>query len=84
MNIPSLAACIGFIANKVAELPIKLYQEDGEETKELKDDDRIKLLNDATGDLLDVYQLKHAVVRDFCFSEPVIFILNANEINLFL
>ena len=65
MNIPSLAACIGFIANKVAELPIKLYQEDGEETKELKDDDRIKLLNDATGDLLDVYQLKHAVVRDF-------------------
>lgn len=65
MNIPSLTACVEFIANKVAELPIKLYKEDGEETTELKDDERVKLLNDSTGDLLDTYQLKHAVVKDY-------------------
>lgn len=65
LNIPSLTSCVEFIANKVAELPVKLYKESGDETIELKDDERVRLLNDATGDLLDVYQLKHAVVKDY-------------------
>lgn len=65
LNIPSLTACVEFIANKVAELPIKLYQESGSETLELKDDERVRLLNDTTGDLLDIYQMKHAVVKDY-------------------
>jgi HK97 family phage portal protein len=65
LNIPSLTACVEFIANKVAELPIKLYKESGEETEELADDMRVKLLNDSTGDLLDIYQMKHAVVKDY-------------------
>lgn len=64
-NIPSLSACVKFIAGKVAELPIKLYKESGEETEELSDDIRVKLLNDSTGDLLDVYQMKYAVVKDY-------------------
>ena len=65
MNIPSLAACAEFISSKVAELPIKLYCECGDETQELTDDKRVSLLNDSTGDLLDCYQLKKAVVRDY-------------------
>lgn len=65
LNIPSLTSCVEFIANKVAELPVKLYKESGDETIELKDDERVRLLNDTTGDLLDVYQLKHAVVKDY-------------------
>lgn len=65
MNIPSLAACVEFISNKVAELPIKLYCECGDETQELTDDKRVSLLNDSTGDLLDCYQLKKAVIRDY-------------------
>ena len=65
MNIPSLAACVEFISSKVAELPIKLYCECGNETQELTDDKRVSLLNDSTGDLLDCYQLKKAVIRDY-------------------
>ena len=65
MNIPSLAACVEFISSKVAELPIKLYCECGDETQELTDDKRVSLLNDSTGDLLDCYQLKKAVIRDY-------------------
>lgn len=65
MNIPSLAACVEFISSKVAELPVKLYCECGDETQELTDDKRVSLLNDSTGDLLDCYQLKKAVIRDY-------------------
>ena len=65
MNIPSLAACVEFISSKIAELPIKLYCECDDETQELTDDKRVSLLNDSTGDLLDCYQLKKAVIRDY-------------------
>ena len=65
MNIPAVAAAVNFIAGKVAELPVRLYCDDLDgKTKEITDDYRLTLLNDDTGDLLDPYQMKAAVVRD--------------------
>lgn len=66
LNIPAFSACVDFICGKIAELPIKLYRDnlDGK-TEEVTDDIRVKLLNDETGDLLDPYQLKYAVVYDY-------------------
>ena len=53
LNIPSVAGCVKYASNMVSMLPIKLYKQDGDKTKEVKDDNRIKLLNDDTGDTLD-------------------------------
>lgn len=66
-EIPAVSACIGFIASMIAGLPVKLYREDKSRnrTEEIKDDFRLKLLNDETGDLLDPFQMKQAVVADY-------------------
>lgn len=65
LSVASFSACVEFVANTVALLPIKLYQEDGDNTTEIKDDPRVKLLNDETGDSLDSFQMKKALIRDF-------------------
>lgn len=65
LNIPSVKSCINFIADTVAMLPIKLYQEDGTETVEVLGDNRIKLLNDDTGDTLDAVQFWRAMITDY-------------------
>ena len=66
-EIPAVSACIGFISSCIAGLPVKLYRENRTEntTEEIKDDNRLRLLNDETGDLLDPFQMKQALVRDF-------------------
>ena len=65
LNIPAVSACVDFISNKIAELPIKLYRESDGKTTEITGDFRLSLLNDSTGDLLDPYQMKSALVRDY-------------------
>lgn len=65
MEIPAFSACVELISGIVATLPIKLYQEDGENTKEVRGDKRVELLNDDTGDLLNGYQFKKALIRDY-------------------
>lgn len=64
LNIPTVAGCVELISNLVASIPIKLYKEVDGETEEVQDD-RLKLLNDETGDLLDAYQMKKAFTRDY-------------------
>lgn len=66
LSIPSFSSAVDFISNTIAMLPIKLYSEDKttKTTAEITDDYRLKLLNDETGDLLNAYQTKQAMVRD--------------------
>lgn len=64
LNIPTLSACSELISNTVAMLPIKLYKkENGQVTEVL--DNRVKLLNDNTGDTLDGFQFKKALIEDY-------------------
>lgn len=67
LEIPAVSACVAFISSCIAGLPIKLYRENRNEnsTEEIKDDVRLRLLNDETGDLLDPFQMKQAVVNDY-------------------
>lgn len=65
MAVPALAACIGFIANSVAALPVKLYETTEGTTNEILDDYRLELLNSETGDLLNPTQFKEAMVIDY-------------------
>lgn len=65
MNIPSLAGCLNKIAGTMAAVPIKLYKREDDRITEVTDDRRTILLNSETGDTLDVYQMKRAVVLDY-------------------
>lgn len=67
INIPSVSACIGYIADTISMLPIKLYEENGGKVTEVKDDIRITLLNDDTKDTLDSVQFWRAIVTDYFF-----------------
>jgi HK97 family phage portal protein len=65
LNIPSVSACVGVIADTVASLPIQLYQAKDGKVREIKDDKRVSLLNDDTKDTLDGFQFKKALVDDY-------------------
>ncbi|OHW62916.1 phage portal protein [Andreesenia angusta] len=64
MNIPSVASCVELIANTVATLPITLYTDTGDSVHSTEDH-RVALLNDETGDMLDGFQFKKAIVEDY-------------------
>ena len=65
MNIPSLKSCINFISDTVSMIPFKLYKEFDGKVEEIKDDPRVRLLNDDTGDTLDAVQFWRAIITDY-------------------
>ncbi|ODG94073.1 phage portal protein [Gottfriedia luciferensis] len=65
LNIPAVSACIEIISDTVASLPIKLYQDLNGKVLEVLNDNRISLLNDETGDTLDSFQYKKALIEDY-------------------
>lgn len=74
LEIPAVAASIDFISSICARVPVKLYRENGEDTEEIPDDKRVRLLNDDTGDLLNAYQMKKAWVADYFDGRGYIYI----------
>ena len=65
LNIPTLAGCVELISSLVSSIPIKLYKEENEEVTEIKDEIRLKLLNEETGDTLTSFEMKKALVIDY-------------------
>lgn len=65
MNIPALSGCINKIASTAAAVPVRLYKREKDRITEVEQDDRIRLLNEETGDALDAYQMKRAVILDY-------------------
>jgi HK97 family phage portal protein len=69
LSIPAVSADIDFISNCIASMPVKLYKrkkkEDKDIVEEITDDTRVTLLNSDTGDTLDSFQLKKAMVTDY-------------------
>lgn len=64
-QIPEVTACIDYIAGTVASIPVKLYEQQGESVKEVKDDRRVFLLNSDTGDTLTARQFWRAIMDDY-------------------
>lgn len=66
LMIPSVASCVNLISDTVASLPIRLYEINDalETTSEVKGDNRVALLNDDTGDTLNPFMMKKALVED--------------------
>lgn len=74
LQIPSVSASIDFISGICARVPVQLFRENGEETEEIKDDNRVRMLNDDTGDMLNAYQMKKAWVKDYYDGRGYIYI----------
>jgi HK97 family phage portal protein len=82
LNIPSVKSCINFIADTVAMLPIKLYKKNDGKADEVKDDIRVKLLNDDTGDTLDSVQFWRALITDYYLGKGGYAYINRNRNNV--
>lgn len=65
LAIPAIQGCIKFATDTVSMLPIKLYRENDGKVEEIKDDLRVRLLNDDTGDTLDANQFWRAIITDY-------------------
>lgn len=65
LQIPTVAGGVDLIAGIIAGTPIKLYRDGATKAEEVRDDPRLKLLNDETGDTLNANEFWHAMVRDY-------------------
>ena len=65
LTLPSVNGAVDFISNSVASMPVKLYKVKDGKVAEVRDDDRVKMLNGDTGDTLDGFQMKKAMVNDY-------------------
>ena len=65
MTIPAVSGAVDFISGSIACMPVKLYKYEDGKVVEQKDDRRCKLLNSDTGDTLDAFQMKKAIVEDY-------------------
>ena len=64
LTIPAVSANVDFISGTIASMPIKLYKRKNGHVEEV-DDPRVNMLNVDTGDTLDAYQMKKALIEDY-------------------
>lgn len=65
MTLPLVNSAVDFISSTIASMPVKLYKQKQGKVEEITDDNRTRYLNSDTGDTLDGYQLKKAMVSDY-------------------
>ena len=65
MTLPAVAADVDFISNMIASMPVRLFKYTNGKVEEIEEDIRTKLLNDDTGDTLNGFQLKKAIIEDY-------------------
>ncbi len=81
LQIPTIAACVNLIADRISALPIKLYREEGSEVVEVKDDNRLRLLNHDTGDTINASEMKRLWVRDYFLGKGSYTYIERNIVN---
>lgn len=65
LEIPTVAACVGKLADTVARLPIHLHQKADDKVVEIKGDPRLKQLNGETGDAMNAVEMWTAALSDY-------------------
>jgi HK97 family phage portal protein len=65
MMLPAVSGAVDFITSAVACMPVRLYRTKKGVVEEMENDPRAKMLNGDTGDTLDGFQLKKAMVEDY-------------------
>ena len=65
LTLPAVSGAVDFISGTIAAMPVKLYKYKKGRVEEQDNDPRVKMLNVDTGDTLDGYQLKKAMIEDY-------------------
>lgn len=65
LTLPAVSGAVDFISSTIASMPVKLYKYKKGKVEEQDTDKRVKMLNVDTGDTLNGYQLKKALVEDY-------------------
>ena len=65
LTLPAVSGAVDLICNTVACMPVKLYKRKNGTVEEVEGDSRVALLNGDTGDTLDAFQMKKAMVEDY-------------------
>lgn len=74
-QIPNFNGSLNYISNIFATVPIRLFKESDGVITEIKDDNRVTLLNDDCNDLLSIYNVKQRLINDYyCKGQGYIYI----------
>ena len=65
LTLPAVSGAVDLISSSIASMPVKLYKYTKGKVEEVENDPRTALLNGDTGDTLDGFQMKKAIVEDF-------------------
>ena len=65
LTLPAVSGAVDYVSGTIASMPIKLYKAKDGRVEEVAKDNRVKLLNGDTGDTLDAFQMKKALVEDY-------------------
>ena len=65
LTLPAVSSDVDFIASSIASMPVRLYKYESGKVEEVENDRRVRMLTGDTGDALDGYQLKKAMVTDY-------------------
>ena len=65
LTIPAVASAVDLVAGMIASMPVKLYKYNKGVVEEIRNDGRLSLLNADTGDTLNGYEWKKAMVTDY-------------------
>lgn len=65
LTIPAVASAVDLVAGVIASMPVKLYKYHKGVVEEITNDGRLSLLNADTGDTLNGFEWKKAMVTDY-------------------
>ena len=65
LTLPDVSGAVDMISGTIASMPVKLYKRSKGHVEEIDRDPRVKMLNCDTGDTLDAFQMKKALVVDY-------------------
>lgn len=65
LTLPAVSGAVDMISNCIASMPVKLFKYKDGKVEEQSRDPRVKMLNGDTGDTLDGFQMKKAMVEDY-------------------
>ena len=65
LSLPAVSGAVDLISNTIASMPIKLFKYKQGKVSEVEDDTRVRLLNGDTGDTLNAFEMKKAMVTDY-------------------
>lgn len=65
LTLPVISGAVDYISGTIASMPIKLYKYKKGKVEEVENDSRVRLLNGDTGDTLDGFQMKKAMIEDY-------------------